>query len=75
MGMQQGLHCMRPASPQRLAEAPAIVPCRSLAGCQPVEWQQRGSAFPHLMHHPGFIKTETYGSKREWLQRAMSPRG
>lgn len=32
-------------------------------GCQPVEWSGRGG-FTHLLHHPGFVKTETYGSAR-----------
>lgn len=30
-----------------------------------MDWQERGAAFPYLMHHPGFVQTETYGSKRE----------
>lgn len=35
------------------------------AGCQPVEWAGKGG-FTHLLHHPGFVKTETYGSARAW---------
>ena len=34
------------------------------AGCQPPEWQERGVAFPYLMHHQGFLQSENYGSKR-----------
>ena len=40
------------------------------AGSQP--WEGRHQAFPHLMHHPGFIQTENYGSQREFW--ASAPR-
>ncbi|PSC71722.1 Alcohol dehydrogenase [NADP(+)] [Micractinium conductrix] len=32
-------------------------------GCQPVDWAGKGG-FTHLMHHPGFMQTENYGSAR-----------
>jgi hypothetical protein len=31
-------------------------------GCEEVTW--KGQAFPYLMHHPKFLKTESYGSAR-----------
>jgi hypothetical protein len=31
-------------------------------GCREVEW--KGQAFSYLMHHPGFNKTENYGSSK-----------
>jgi alcohol dehydrogenase (NADP+) len=31
-------------------------------GCEEVAW--KGQAFPYLMHHPGFNRTENYGSAR-----------
>lgn len=43
-------HCPPPAAP-------------AAAGCQPVDWAGKGG-FTHLMHHPGFMQTENYGSAR-----------
>ena len=34
-------------------------------GSQPVEWH--GRAFPYLLHHPGALKTENYGTASEFL--------
>ena len=54
------------------AQAAALPPPPPHAGCQPVEWSGRGG-FTHLLHHPGFVKTETYGSASETERIGLRP--
>ena len=53
-------------------QAAALPPPPPHAGCQPVEWSGRGG-FTHLLHHPGFVKTETYGSASETERIGLRP--
>lgn len=37
-----------------------------------MDWANKGG-FTHLLHHPGFLKSENYGSAREWPPATPPP--